>query len=197
MKTNDRRWAILVARDSSADGRFVYAVRTTGVYCRPSCGARLARRENVRFFDTNGDAEAAGFRACKRCKPNLDSLAEQHAAKIAETCALIERSETPPSLRQLADHAGLSTFHFHRVFRSITGVTPKQYASARRAQRVQKELQQAGSVTDAVYAAGYNSNSRFYEGANGLLGMTPSHYRNGAKESQSGLPPASVPWDRF
>ena len=180
MITNDPRWAVLVARDSSADGSFVYAVQTTGVYCRPSCAARLARPENVRFFDTNGGAEAAGFRACKRCVPNQASLAEQHAAAIADVCRLIETSEEQPSLQDLAEHARLSTFHFHRVFKGITGLTPKQYATAHRARRVQQALRQSKTVTDAVYAVGYNSNSRFYAAAERMLGMRPSNYRAGA-----------------
>ncbi len=179
MITNDPRWAALLARDSGADGSFVYAVRTTGVYCRPSCAARLARPENVSFFDTNSAAEAAGFRACKRCVPNEASLAEQHAATIANVCRLIETSEEQPSLQGLADRAGLSTFHFHRVFKGITGLTPKQYATAHRARRIQQELRQSRTVTDAVYEAGYSSSSRFYAAADRILGMTPSNYRAG------------------
>jgi AraC family transcriptional regulator of adaptative response/methylated-DNA-[protein]-cysteine methyltransferase len=133
----------------------------------------------VEFFDTNGAAEAAGFRACKRCTPNGASLAEQHAAKIAQVCRLMETAEEPPQLQAMADLAGLSAFHFHRVFKSITGLTPKQYAGAHRAQRIQRELRGSETVTEAVYAAGYNSSSRFYAAADSLLGMTPSSYRGG------------------
>ncbi|MEO5923707.1 MAG: bifunctional DNA-binding transcriptional regulator/O6-methylguanine-DNA methyltransferase Ada [Bryobacteraceae bacterium] len=175
MKSQDSRWTALVERDSRADGRFVYAVRTTGVYCRPSCGAKLPRRENVRFFETTVEAEAAGFRACLRCRPNEASHIEKHSALVAEACRVLEHEET--SLEKLADRAGLSLFHFHRVFKSVTGVTPKQYAMARRAERVRRELKQAASVTDAIYSAGFESSGRFY--ADTKLGMTPSKYRAG------------------
>jgi AraC family transcriptional regulator, regulatory protein of adaptative response / methylated-DNA-[protein]-cysteine methyltransferase len=176
---SDARWASVVARDTKADGKFYYSVATTGVYCRPSCGARLARPENVQFHETREDAEKAGFRPCKRCKPDGASLLEQHSAKIAAVCRLIERSEEPPSLEQLASQAGLSTFHFHRIFKAITGLTPKAYASANRAKRLRSRLNGTGTVTEAIYDAGYNSNGRFYEAANGMLGMTPTSYRSG------------------
>lgn len=175
----DRRWASIVARDPKADGTFYYSVETTGVYCRPSCAARLARPENVRFHETSEDAEKAGFRPCKRCKPNQPSLIERHAATVAEACRLMETSEEAPSLEQLADHAGLSTYHFHRVFKAITGLTPKEYAAAHRAKRLRNRLGQSGTVTEAIYDAGYNSNGRFYATSNEVLGMTPSEYRAG------------------
>src|SRR5438270_2393984 len=123
----DPRWTSVVARNPAADGEFYYSVATTGVYCRPSCAARQARPENVRFHPTREDAEKAGFRPCKRCKPDQLSITEQHAAKIAAACQLIESSEEAPSLEQLAKHAELSTYHFHRLFKAATGVTPKQY----------------------------------------------------------------------
>src|SRR5262249_4638688 len=129
---NDPRWASIDARDPKADGTFYYSVDTTGVYCRPSCAARQARPENVRFHATNQDAEKAGFRPCKRCKPNQASMAEQHAAKITAVCRMIENSEEIPSLDQMANRAGLSLYHFHRVFKAIMGVTPKEYAAAHR-----------------------------------------------------------------
>ena len=175
----DRRWASVVARDPKADGTFYYSVETTGVYCRPSCAARLARPENVRFHETCEDAEKAGFRPCKRCKPNQPSLIERHAATVAEACRLMETSEEVPSLEQLADHAGLSTYHFHRVFKAITGLTPKEYAAAHRAKRLRNRLGKSGTVTEALYDAGYNSNGRFYATSNEVLGMTPSDYRAG------------------
>ncbi len=174
---NDSRWATVVARDSRMDGKFYYSVGTTGVYCRPSCAARLARPENVRFHATCEDAEKAGFRPCKRCKPNQSSLVEQHAAKIADACRLIEKSEDAPSLEQLATHAGLSVYYFHRVFKAITGLTPKDYAAAHRAKRVRRKLGTSSTVTEAIYDAGYNSNGRFYATSNEVLGMTPSNYR--------------------
>jgi AraC family transcriptional regulator of adaptative response/methylated-DNA-[protein]-cysteine methyltransferase len=176
---NDSRWASVIARDTQADGNFYYSVKTTGVYCRPSCAARPARPENVRFHATCEDAERAGFRPCKRCKPNEISLAEQHAAKIAAACRFIEESEEAPSLNQLANHAGLSSYHFHRVFKAVTGLTPKEYAAAHRAKRMRSELGKSGTVTEAIYNAGYNSNARFYETSNDVLGMTPSNYRAG------------------
>src|SRR6202521_5650438 len=167
----DPRWASVVARDPQA--KFYYSVKTTGVYCRPSCAARLARPENVQFHRTCEDAEKAGFLPCKRCKPDQASPVEQHAEKIASACRLIESSETPPSLALLSRHVGLSTYHFHRVFKAATGLTPKGYAAAHRAKLVRKSLSKSATVTDAIYDAGFNSNSRFYEKSNEVLGMTP------------------------
>src|SRR6202049_3542335 len=178
---NDPRWASVVARDPQA--KFYYSVKTTGVYCRPSCAARLARPENVEFHRTCEDAEKAGFRPCKRCKPDQASPVEQHAEKIASACRLIESSETPPSLELLAQHVGLSTYHFHRVFKAATGLTPKEYAAAHRDNLVRKSLNRSDTVTEAIYDAGYNSNSRFYETSNQVLGMTPSNYRAGGAQT--------------
>src|ERR1700674_3692527 len=178
---NDPRWASVLARDPKAT--FFYAVKTTGVYCRPCCAARLARPENVQFYRTCQDAEKAGFLPCKRCKPNQASPTEQHAEKIASACRLIESSETPPSLELLALHVGLSTYHFHRVFKAATGLTPKEYAAAHRDNLVRKSLNKSDTVTEAIYDAGYNSNSRFYETSNQVLGMTPSNYRAGGAQT--------------
>jgi AraC family transcriptional regulator of adaptative response/methylated-DNA-[protein]-cysteine methyltransferase len=178
---DDPRWAAVVARDPEA--KFYYSVKTTGVYCRPSCAARLARPENVQFYRTCEDAEKAGFRPCKRCKPDQASSGEQHAEKISSACRLIENSETPPSLDLLAQHSGLSTYHFHRIFKAATGLTPKGYAAAHRANLVRKSLNESDTVTDAIYDAGYNSNSRFYETSNQVLGMTPSSYRAGGDQT--------------
>ncbi len=178
---HDPRWAAIVTRDPAADGQFYYSVKTTGVYCRPSCAARLPRLENVRFHATREDAERAGFRPCKRCKP---SLLEQHAAKVAEMCRFIEQAETTPSLASLAQQAGLSLYHFHRVFKAVTGLTPKAYAAAQRARRVRKELDRSGTVTEAIFDAGYNSSSRFYETSGQVLGMTPSRYRAGGADTE-------------
>jgi AraC family transcriptional regulator, regulatory protein of adaptative response / methylated-DNA-[protein]-cysteine methyltransferase len=179
---NDHRWAALIGRDSSADGRFYYSVKTTGVYCRPSCAARPARPENVQFHLTCEDAEKAGFRPCKRCKPNQAGTADQTATKIAKVCRLIEQSEDAPSLKQLAGRAGMSTFHFHRTFKSITGLTPTEYAAAHRSKRVRASLKRSNSVTDAIYDAGFNSSGRFYENSNQVLGMTPSKFREGGTD---------------
>ena len=177
---SDPRWAAVLARDARMDGKFFYSVKTTGIYCRPSCAARPARPENVAFHATCADAERAGFRACKRCKPGQASLTAQRAATVAKICRLIETAETAPALTELAQRAGLSTYHFHRVFKAVTGVTPKAYAAAHRATRVRGALARGGKVTDAIFAAGYQSSSRFYEKSTALMGMTPSTYRAGA-----------------
>ncbi len=176
---NDPRWARLLARDTLADGQFFYSVKTTGVYCRPSCGARPARPENVAFHASQAAAEQAGFRPCKRCKPDQAPLAARHAALVAELCRLIESSDEAPSLESLASHAGLSVFHTHRIFKAATGVTPKAYAKAQRASRVKAELGKGGSVTAAIYGAGYTGSGRFYAESNQLLGMTPTQFRQG------------------
>ena len=175
----DPRWAAVVARSAGAEGTFFYSVRTTGVYCRPTCASRLARPENVRFHATREDAERAGFRPCKRCKPDRASLADQHAAQVTRACRLIETSDSVPSLDELAQEAGMSPFHFHRVFKAVTGLTPKAYAAAHRGKRVRAELGRTDSVTAAIYESGYNSNGRFYDESRKVLGMTPSDYRAG------------------
>ncbi|MBP5998407.1 MAG: bifunctional DNA-binding transcriptional regulator/O6-methylguanine-DNA methyltransferase Ada [Azonexus sp.] len=177
--TGDPRWAAVVARDPAADGQFFYSVGTTGVYCRPSCAARTPHPENVTFHATAAAAERAGFRPCRRCRPDQPPLAERQAVLVADLCRLIENAERAPSLQELANHAGLSTYHLHRVFKSVTGLTPAGYASARRAGRVRAELARSTTVTEAIYGAGYNTGSRFYAQANRLLGMTPSRFRSG------------------
>ena len=177
--SDEGRWEAVVRRDRSADGLFYYSVRTTGVYCRPSCPSRPALRKNVRFHASCEEAEQAGFRACKRCRPNAPGLAEQHAAGVAMACRRIETSAEIPNLDTLAKAAGMSRFHFHRVFKSTTGMTPKAYAAARRAQRVRDELPKRDTVTQAIYDAGFNSNGRFYAQSAEVLGMTPSKFRTG------------------
>ena len=181
---DDPRWAAVVARDAKADGQFFYSVRTTGVYCRPSCAARTPRPENVAFHLTAIEAQRAGFRACLRCKPDEPSLAAKQAALVAQMCRLLEASEQLPSLAELAQHAQLSTFHLHRVFKGITGLTPKAYAAAHRAKRMREELVRTGTVTDAIYGAGYNSGGRFYAEADNVLGMTPTRYRAGGADTE-------------
>jgi AraC family transcriptional regulator, regulatory protein of adaptative response / methylated-DNA-[protein]-cysteine methyltransferase len=178
---DDVRWEAVVRRDRAADGVFYYAVRTTGVYCRPSCAARLARREHVRFHATCTEAEQAGFRPCKRCRPREAPLAARQAAAVAAACRAIEEEEAQemPSLDELAQTAGMSRYHFHRVFKAITGVTPKAYATAHRAQRVRDELSQTDTVTEAIYGAGFHSNGRFYATSSEVLGMTPTVFRSG------------------
>ena len=173
------RWDAVTRRDPSADGRFVYSVRTTGVYCRPSCPSRPARRENVAFHGTCAEAERAGFRACKRCRPDAASQAERHAHAIARACGLIATAEGVPSLDALAKAAGLSPYHFHRIFKAATGVTPRAYASQQRESRVASGLQGAETITHALYDAGFNASSRFYASAKARFGMTPTAYRDG------------------
>jgi AraC family transcriptional regulator of adaptative response/methylated-DNA-[protein]-cysteine methyltransferase len=177
--SDEARWRAVERRDRTADGTFVYSVRTTGVYCRPGCAARLPRRENVAFHDSCVEAERAGFRPCKRCRPNEPALADQHSAAVARACRMIEEAEEVPSLAALAQAQGLSRFHFHRLFKAVTGVTPKAYAAAHRGKRVRAELTQSGTVTEAIYGAGFNSNGRFYAAAPDLLGMTPTQFRAG------------------
>lgn len=178
---DEERWAAVRRRDARGDGVFYYSVLTTGVYCRPSCAARLPRRENVRFHASCAAAERAGFRACKRCRPDEPALAERHAAAVAEACRLIETAEEMPDLDALAQAAKMSRFHFHRVFKAATGVTPKSYAAARRAERLRRELAHSDTVTEAIYGAGFTSSGRFYAASSAMLGMTPSKFRAGGE----------------
>ena len=178
--SDDARWAAVQARDAHADGSFVYGVKTTGVFCRPSAAARLPRRENVEFFASAQAAEAAGYRASRRAAADRTAQAAQRAALVAQACRCIEAAELAPSLQALAAEAGMSAFHFHRVFKAETGLTPKAYASAFRARRLREELGASeASVTEAIYGAGFNSNSRFYAASQELLGMHARDYRAG------------------
>ncbi len=173
----DPRWLAVLARDASADDPFVYAVRTTGLYCPPGSPARQPRRENVEFFDSAELAEAAGYR------PSRHAIAQRtrqaHTALVTRACQLLEAAASPPSLAELAAELSLSPFHFHRLFKRFTGLTPKAYADAQRARRVREQLKPGGSVTEALYEAGFNANSRFYESSNQRLGMKPVQFRNG------------------
>jgi AraC family transcriptional regulator of adaptative response/methylated-DNA-[protein]-cysteine methyltransferase len=181
---HDPRWQSVLTRDRSADGTFVYAVRTTGIYCRPSCPSRGAKPQNVSFFASPAAAEAGGFRACQRCNPNGSSLAEVHAAIVAAACRMIEASEDLPKLAVLASSMGMSRYYFHRQFKAITGLTPRAYSAAHRAHKVRSRLaDKDGSVTEAIYAAGFSSNSRFYEQSHAVLGMTPSAFRQGGRHT--------------
>lgn len=174
--TDPQRWQAVLTRDRTAAGHFVYAVRTTGIYCHPGCSARTPRRENVEFFLAPAHARAAGYRACQRCCAGIVARSEW----VAQACRLIESSEQPLSLAQLGQQLGMSPFHLQRQFKAETGLTPKAYASAFRARKVREQLGDASSsVTEAIYDAGYNSNSRFYESAGERLGMRPREFRNG------------------
>ena len=175
----DPRWGKLLARDPASDGKFIYGVKTTGVYCRPSCASRLPRPENVVFYADVQSARRAGFRACKRCKPDQALRSTPHSEKIARACRLIENAGRVPKLGELAAAVGLSPYHFHRTFRAVTGVTPRKYALAHRAKRVRNQLESSRSVTEAIFEAGYGSSGRFYEKADEVLGMTPSTFRAG------------------
>jgi AraC family transcriptional regulator, regulatory protein of adaptative response / methylated-DNA-[protein]-cysteine methyltransferase len=180
----DPRWAAVMARDRRADGTFYYSVQTTGVYCRPSCASRRANPKNVRFHRTTADAERAGFRPCRRCRPDEPPLEQVRAGTIAGICRIIETADATPSLAALAKRADLSPYHFHRVFKAITGVTPRAYAAAHRTARVRDELTKTSkTVTEAIYDAGFSSGGRFYETSDQVLGMSPTNYRAGGTET--------------
>ncbi len=177
------RWEAVRRRDRNADGAFLYSVETTGVYCRPSCASRASRREHVRFHASCEAAERSGFRPCKRCLPREGGLSERRAAAIARACRLVAQAEAPPTLDELAAAAGMSRFHFQRVFKMVCGVTPKAYVDAHRARRMHEVLSSAPTVTEAIYDAGFNSNAPFYATADERLGMTPTAYRRGGAGS--------------
>jgi len=178
----DPRWKAFITRDPKAVGQFFTAVKTTGIYCRPTCSARLPKPENVQFFDTRLAAEQAGFRPCKRCKPDQIEQENENIAMITKICRILEAEEEIPSLDQLAAIAGMSKFHFHRLFTKTTGLTPREYAVARRETRLREKITRKNTITEAIYDAGYNANSRFYEKSNQVLGMTPTTYRSGGKD---------------
>lgn len=179
---DEARWQAVCRRDPAADGAFFYSVRTTGVFCRPSCPSRRARRENVAFHADAAAAIAAGFRPCRRCRPGEPSLAQRQAALVVDACRRIAQtdpSDAPPGLDALAAAAGLSPFHFQRLFKAVTGLTPKGYAVARREGRLRDALAAGARVTEAIYAAGFGSSGAAYAGSARALGMAPSRYRAG------------------
>lgn len=184
----------MLARDATAEGKFVYAVVTTGVYCRPTCPSRRPLRSNVLFFDSAERAERAGFRPCERCNPRGTSLSERRAAITANACRMLETAEAPPSLRDLARAAGLSPYHFHRLFKKTVGVTPRDYAAAHRQKLVRAGLRSGRSVTEAIYDAGFGSSSRFYERAPQILGMKPKQFlaRGGGVTIQHAVVPCPL-----
>ncbi|HTV87405.1 MAG TPA: bifunctional DNA-binding transcriptional regulator/O6-methylguanine-DNA methyltransferase Ada [Stellaceae bacterium] len=181
MLNAEQCWQAVVAHDARADGSFFYSVKTTGVYCRPGCASRRPRRENVAFYATAAAAEAAGFRPCKRCRPNEASAAARHLAAIERACALIRARDSLPSLGELAGAAGISRFHFHRVFKQVTGATPREWGAAHRLGRFAARLDAGAPVADALYAAGFGAASRAYDAAPNGLGMTPAARRRGGK----------------
>jgi AraC family transcriptional regulator of adaptative response/methylated-DNA-[protein]-cysteine methyltransferase len=172
-------WSAVASRDAAADGRFVYAVVSTGIYCRPSCPTPTPLRQNVRFFPDPAAAEAAGFCACKRCRPTLASPLAWHVAAVGKACAILSTSERAPSLAAVAEAVGISRFHFYRVFKEVLGTTPGEYFNAERRQRLAQGLASGRPVTEAIYGAGNGSISRAYENARKVLGMTPAARRAG------------------
>jgi len=171
----EKQWQLVLARDSNADGKFVYAVRSTGIFCRPTCPSRRPKRKVVEFFSTPVEAERAGYRACKRCRPN-----ESHpqTSKIEAACRLIDENvDVTLTLSVIGNKVGLSPFYLQRLFKRILGVTPQQYQQARRTGEFKSALMRGSRVTDAIYEAGYGSSSRLYEKAQLRLGMTPSTYQ--------------------
>lgn len=177
------RWEALLQRDPQAADAFCYGVRTTGIYCRPTCPSRKPQRANVCFFDTPEAAEQAGFRACKRCQPHTQDVAAEQAALVQQACAFIDNAPTPPRLHEVAAAVGLSPFHFQRLFKRLVGVSPRQYAAARQQQRLRAELRKEESVTEAMYNAGFESSSSLYEQSTATLGMTPTQYQQGARDT--------------
>ncbi|MBV8624714.1 MAG: bifunctional DNA-binding transcriptional regulator/O6-methylguanine-DNA methyltransferase Ada [Herbaspirillum sp.] len=184
MTDDDARWRAVQQRDGSADGQFWYSVRSTGVYCKPSCGARTPLRKNVAFHGSCAEAEAAGFRPCKRCKPDQPPLAQRQAQAVAQACRLIEQAAQLPGTEELALAVGLSRYHFHRLFKLHTGLTPRAYAEAHRAGRLREQLAGSHSVTTAMYDAGFNSSGSFYASSTAQLGMKPGVYRDGGPGEQ-------------
>jgi AraC family transcriptional regulator of adaptative response/methylated-DNA-[protein]-cysteine methyltransferase len=174
----DTAWAAFMRRDRSWDGRVIGAVKTTGIYCKPSCPAKRPKREHVEFFASGAEARAAGFRACLRCKP--DEVGRDRDA-VAKAVRLIEQSEEPPSLTEIAYAVGYAPHHFQRIFKRDLGVSPAEYARGLRNRRAQEALKANGRVTDAVYDAGYSGPSGFYSDAKERLGMTPSAWRDGGR----------------
>lgn len=178
----DTRWQAVLARDGRADGAFVYAVRSTRVYCRPSCPSRRPRRDRVVFFEAASEAESAGFRACRRCRPR-EAAASDPAVRLAQrACDAIARSpDEPPSLGALSASLGVSAHHLLRAFKRATGITPRQYAESRRMERLRGRLRGGASITGALFDSGLSSSSRLYERAPAQLGMTPAAYRRGGR----------------
>jgi AraC family transcriptional regulator of adaptative response/methylated-DNA-[protein]-cysteine methyltransferase len=188
------RWQQVMARDARQDGRFVFAVRTTGVYCRPSCPSRRPRRESVEFFTNPNDAERAGYRACLRCKPTEISSQARYVTRARQ---LLDNAEGVVTLAELSQRVGLSPFHLQRLFKRATGLSPREYQAARRMAQVKTKLRKGDDVTTALYDAGFGSSSRLYEKAPQQMGMTPGEYRRGGAGSTITFAVASTPLGRL
>jgi AraC family transcriptional regulator, regulatory protein of adaptative response / methylated-DNA-[protein]-cysteine methyltransferase len=195
---DEQMWRAVLARDEAHDGRFVYAVGSTGIYCRPTCPSRRPSRDKVEFFSAPAEAEGAGYRACKRCHPN--GRGHDHDADlVAQVTSYIEENvggERPLTLEALSEHVGLSPFHLQRVFKRVVGVSPRQYADEVRLQRTKEQLRERDGVAEAIYEAGYGSSSRLYETAGERLGMTPGEYKRGGEWSHISytLAPCPLGW---
>jgi AraC family transcriptional regulator of adaptative response/methylated-DNA-[protein]-cysteine methyltransferase len=175
-------WQAVLARDSTRDGSFVVAVKSTGIYCRPSCPARRPRRDRVMFFRLPEAAEQAGFRACLRCHPKRARLVDPQLEMVQRVCRYIEKQdESAVTLAELAQQVGISAFHLQRVFKSVMGISPRQYADACRIDRFKSRVRESGSVTRSMYDAGFGSSSRLYARASSELGMTPATYGRGGR----------------
>jgi AraC family transcriptional regulator, regulatory protein of adaptative response / methylated-DNA-[protein]-cysteine methyltransferase len=181
---DEARWTAVRNRDARADGAFLYSVRSTGIFCRPGCASRTPRRNSVAFHINADAARRAGFRACLRCRPDRAEAPDLHGAMIAQACRTIERAAEPPTLQTLAHEAGVSPFHFHRLFKRATGVTPHAYAASMRDAAARRALREEASITDAIYAAGYSGPSRFYAASERRLSMTPRRFRAGGAGEQ-------------
>lgn len=193
-QSDDERWQAVLRREATADGRFYYAVATTGVYCRPACPSRRPKRENVSFFETIEAAQSAGFRPCRRCEPHKVSTQQRVVAHVQR---LLQTAETAPSLAELAETVGLSPFYLQRLFKRATGLSPKEYASLCRMDRLKAGLKQGATVTAALYEAGYGSSRALYDQAQQQLGMTPSAYRRGGAGERIAYATAETPLGRI
>lgn len=177
--TDSDRWKAFVDRDKTADGCFYYGVKTTGIFCRPSCSAKLPNRENVEYYLSCQEAQASGYRACQKCRPTGTNITEETEQKIIKACRIIENNNVIPKLGDLAAEVGLSPYHFHRIFKKVVGVTPKQFASNHRSKRLGDCLKSKGSITEAFYEAGYSSSSGVYNKNQDQLSMKPKEFKAG------------------
>jgi AraC family transcriptional regulator of adaptative response/methylated-DNA-[protein]-cysteine methyltransferase len=194
----ERYWRAVQERDARSDGVFVFAVRSTGIYCRPSCPARRPGREQVRFFPDAPVAEAAGFRACRRCRPGEAHDGDSRAELVHRVCRWIEAQDGVPwTLDDLGRETGVSPWHLHRTFKAVVGITPRQYADTCRLKRLKQGLREEKDVTEALYEAGYGSSSRLYERAADQLGMTPGTYRRGGRNTRLGYATTSCALGRL